>query len=93
MARTAPRSRRSRAVWWTGWVLVAAGAALLGYVGWQYHGTDLVSTFLHELAEGAGITLHVRLIGGDDPQHVLQAIFKALGVAIAQACRPQQRKE
>jgi imidazoleglycerol-phosphate dehydratase len=57
------------------------------------HRTDLVSSFLHELAEGAGITLHVRLIGGDDPQHVLEAIFKALGVAIAQACRPQARKE
>jgi imidazoleglycerol-phosphate dehydratase len=57
------------------------------------HGTDLVSKFLHELAEGAGITLHVRLIGGDDPQHVLEAIFKALGVAIAQACRPHARKE
>jgi imidazoleglycerol-phosphate dehydratase len=57
------------------------------------HGTDLVSKFLHELAAGAGITLHVRLIGGDDPQHVLEAIFKALGVAIAQACRPHARKE
>jgi imidazoleglycerol-phosphate dehydratase len=55
--------------------------------------TDLVSSFLRELAEGAGITLHVRLIGGDDPQHVLEAIFKALGVAIAQAVRPQARKE
>jgi imidazoleglycerol-phosphate dehydratase len=56
-------------------------------------GTDLVSSFLHELAEGAGVTLHVRLIGGDDPQHVLEAIFKALGVAVAQACRPRAGKE
>jgi imidazoleglycerol-phosphate dehydratase len=55
--------------------------------------TDLVSSFLHELAEGAGVTLHVRLIGGDDPQHVLEAIFKGLGVAIAQACRPRRGKE
>jgi imidazoleglycerol-phosphate dehydratase len=55
--------------------------------------TDLVSSFLRELAEGAGITLHVRLIGGDDPQHVLEAIFKALGVAVAQACRPTRGKE
>ena len=55
--------------------------------------TDLVSSFLHELAEGAGVTLHVRLIGGDDPQHVLEAIFKALGVAVAQACRPRRGKE
>jgi imidazoleglycerol-phosphate dehydratase len=56
-------------------------------------GTDLVSSFLHELAEGAGVTLHVRLIGGDDPQHVLEAIFKALGAAVAQACQPRTRKE
>jgi imidazoleglycerol-phosphate dehydratase len=49
--------------------------------------TDLVGRFLDELAQGAGLTLHVRLIGGDDPQHVLESIFKALGVALAQACR------
>ncbi|HYZ20233.1 MAG TPA: hypothetical protein VE615_11855 [Gaiellaceae bacterium] len=56
-------------------------------------GTDLVTRFLHELAHGAGVTLHVRLIEGDDPQHVLEAIFKALGVAVAQACRPRGGKE
>ena len=56
-------------------------------------GTDLVASFLHELAEGGGLTLHVRLIDGDDPQHVLEAIFKALGVALAQAARPRKRKE
>jgi imidazoleglycerol-phosphate dehydratase len=55
--------------------------------------TDLVASFLHELAEGGGLTLHVRLIGGDDSQHVLEAIFKALGVALAQAGRPRPRKE
>jgi imidazoleglycerol-phosphate dehydratase len=56
-------------------------------------GTDLVASFLHELAEGGGLTLHVRLIGGNDSQHVLEAIFKALGVAVAQAGRPRTRKE
>jgi imidazoleglycerol-phosphate dehydratase len=55
-------------------------------------GTDLVASFLHELAEGGGLTLHVRLIGGDDSQHVLEAIFKALGVALAQAGRPRKRR-
>jgi imidazoleglycerol-phosphate dehydratase len=55
-------------------------------------GRDLVSDFLRELAESAGLTLHVRLIEGSDPQHVLEAIFKALGVALAQAARPRQRK-
>jgi len=56
-------------------------------------GTDLVASFLRELAEGGGLTLHVRLIGGDDPQHVLEAIFKALGMALAQAGRSWKRKE
>lgn len=56
-------------------------------------GSDLVTDFLRELAQGAGLTLHVRLIDGDDPQHVLEAIFKALGVAIAQACRPRVGRE
>ena len=55
--------------------------------------SDIVATFLRELAEGAGLTLHVRLIEGADPEHVLEAIFKALGVALAQSCRPRRRKE
>jgi imidazoleglycerol-phosphate dehydratase len=50
-------------------------------------GTDLVTDFLRRFAEGAGITLHVRLIAGDDAQHVLEAMFKALGVALSRACR------
>jgi imidazoleglycerol-phosphate dehydratase len=51
--------------------------------------TDVVGRFLEELATGAGLTLHVRLIEGEETQHVLLAIFKALGVALAQACRPR----
>jgi imidazoleglycerol-phosphate dehydratase len=54
--------------------------------------TDLAARFLEELAEGAGLTLHVRLLGGEETQHVLEAIFKALGVALAQACRPRRRE-
>jgi imidazoleglycerol-phosphate dehydratase len=53
--------------------------------------SDLVADFLRELAEGAGLTLHVRLIEGSEAEHVLEAIFKALGVALAQACRPRRR--
>ena len=54
--------------------------------------SDLITDFLGRFAEGAGITLHVRLIAGDDAQHVLEAMFKALGVALARACR-SRRKE
>ncbi len=49
--------------------------------------TDLAARFLDALAQSAGLTLHVRLIDGDDSQHVLEAIFKALGVALGHACR------
>jgi imidazoleglycerol-phosphate dehydratase len=55
-------------------------------------GTDLVGDFLRRLAEGARITLHVRLIAGDDAQHVLEAMFKALGVALADACGPRAKE-
>jgi imidazoleglycerol-phosphate dehydratase len=49
--------------------------------------TDVTSRFLRELAESAGLNLHVRLLEGTDPQHVLTAIFKAVGAALGQACR------
>jgi imidazoleglycerol-phosphate dehydratase len=50
--------------------------------------TDVASRFLEELAGTAGLNLHVRLVEGTDPQHVLAAIFKAVGAALGQACRP-----
>jgi imidazoleglycerol-phosphate dehydratase len=52
--------------------------------------TDLVAAFLHEVVDGASLTMHVRLIDGSDTHHVLEAIFKALGVALAQACRARR---
>ena len=50
--------------------------------------SDVVARFLNELAAGAGLNVHVRLLEGKDPEHVLRAIFKALGAALGQACRP-----
>ena len=49
-------------------------------------GGDLAARFLDAFADAAGVTLHVRLIDGEDSRHVLEAIFKALGAALAQAC-------
>lgn len=54
--------------------------------------SDLVGRFLDELARTAGLTLHVRLIEGSDTQHVLEAIFKALGAALAEACERQEAR-
>ena len=47
--------------------------------------SDLAARFLEAFAHAAGLTMHVRLIDGDDSRHVLEAIFKALGAALAQA--------
>lgn len=62
--------------------LVASNADLTGAGGL---GTDLAARFLGRLAEEAGLTVHVRLIEGEDTGHALSAIFKALGVALARA--------
>lgn len=48
--------------------------------------TDLASRFLGALADAGGLTIHVRLVEGEDTGHVVEAIFKALGVALADAC-------
>ena len=48
---------------------------------------DVVARFLGELAAGAGLNLHIRVLEGKDPEHVLLAIFKALGAALGIACR------
>ena len=52
--------------------------------------TDLASRFLRELTDAASLNLHVRLLEGTDPQHVLAAMFKAVGAALGQACRKEQ---
>jgi imidazoleglycerol-phosphate dehydratase len=54
---------------------------------------DPVALFLEELSESAGVVLHVRLWEGRETEHVLEAIFKALGVAFGQAARPAYGKE
>src|SRR5262249_57826754 len=48
---------------------------------------DVVARFLGELTAGAGLNLHIRVLEGKEPEHVMLAIFKALGAAIGIACR------
>jgi imidazoleglycerol-phosphate dehydratase len=63
----------------SGRALVASNADLTGAGGL---GTDLAARFLAALATTATLTVHVHLIEGEDTDHVLEAIFKALGVAL-----------
>ncbi len=65
--------------------LVVSNADLTSTRAGGFHG-DLAAAFLNGLADEAGLTVHVRLIEGEDSQHVLEAIFKALGAALAAAC-------
>ena len=54
---------------------------------------DVVAQFLNELADRAGLNIHIRVVEGKDPEHVMRAIFKALGAAIGQACRTPEGGE
>ena len=47
----------------------------------------LYEHFLRSLAINAGWTLHVRVLRGRDRHHVVEATFKALGLALRQALR------
>jgi imidazoleglycerol-phosphate dehydratase len=48
---------------------------------------DLIEHFLYSFSINAKITLHVRLIYGNNNHHIAEAIFKALGKALDYASR------
>ena len=48
----------------------------------------LYDHWMRSFAEHARATLHLRVIRGRDRHHVVEAAFKALGGALAQAARP-----
>ena len=47
--------------------------------------TELVEEFLTAFVRNAAITLHVRQLDGKNSHHIIEAIFKALARALAQA--------
>lgn len=47
--------------------------------------TGLAPEFLRALATRAGMNLHVNIPYGNDPHHILEAVFKSLGRAIGEA--------
>lgn len=48
--------------------------------------TELVKEFLYGFVRTFGITLHLRQLAGENSHHILEAVFKALGRALKQAC-------
>jgi imidazoleglycerol-phosphate dehydratase len=49
--------------------------------------TGLAEDFVQAFVQNAGLTLHVRLISGRSPHHVLEAAFKGIANALRDACR------
>lgn len=47
--------------------------------------TELVEEFLTAFVRNAAITLHVKLLDGKNSHHIIEAIFKAMARALAQA--------
>jgi imidazoleglycerol-phosphate dehydratase len=54
---------------------------------------ELVAEFLRALAHNAGMTLHVRLLCGENTHHQIEAIFKGLGRALRMAASVDERRE
>ncbi|NLD92665.1 MAG: imidazoleglycerol-phosphate dehydratase HisB [Fibrobacter sp.] len=52
---------------------------------------DLVEDFLKAFVDNARVTMHVDLIRGRNSHHSIEAIFKAFGKALCQACEINTR--
>lgn len=53
---------------------------------------DLTSHFWRSFVNQAGATLHIRVLSGDDPHHVVEAVFKGTARALAAACERDGRR-
>lgn len=53
--------------------------------------TDLLEEFLRGLANHAKLTLHLRLLSGENPHHVIEVCFKAVARALRVAVTPNPR--
>jgi imidazoleglycerol-phosphate dehydratase len=48
--------------------------------------TRLAEEFVRAFAQAAGATIHVRMLAGKNPHHIVEAEFKALAQALRKAC-------
>lgn len=55
--------------------------------------TELGREFFAGLARDAGITVHLRLVCGENAHHILEATFKAFARALREAVEPDPRVE
>ena len=55
--------------------------------------TSLVKEFLQALVNNALITLHIVKVHGDNDHHIIEAVYKGLGLILGQACRIDPRQK
>lgn len=55
--------------------------------------TELVEEFFRAVAFNAGITLHVKLLYGNNSHHIIEAMFKGFGRALREATSYDERVE
>ena len=55
--------------------------------------TTLAKEFFIALAANAGVTLHVRSFSGENAHHIIEAVFKAVGRVLCEACAVNPRIE
>ena len=48
--------------------------------------TELVKEFIEALAREMGLTIHVKLLAGENSHHIIEAVFKGMGRALRRAC-------
>lgn len=53
--------------------------------------SELVEEFLRAFSVHAGLTLHVRQMAGKNAHHIVEGVFKALGRALDEATRKDER--
>jgi imidazoleglycerol-phosphate dehydratase len=53
--------------------------------------TELIQEFLRGFVTNAGITLHIKQLAGKNTHHIIEACFKAIGLAIKEACSLEKR--
>ncbi|APG63598.1 imidazoleglycerol-phosphate dehydratase [Sphingorhabdus lutea] len=54
--------------------------------------TELFKHWFHSFADGAGVTLHISLIHGENNHHIAESIFKGTARALRQAVEIDPRK-
>ena len=48
--------------------------------------TELVKEFVEALAREMGLTIHLKMLAGENSHHIIEAVFKGMGRALRQAC-------